>query len=99
MDKGCSRIHRVFDPSLLKKSEKEIEAGAFEVSAPHMQNFLDSMRSRQNPIAPVEAGCSTNILCCLINIATELNRPVKWDPVTHSFGDDKEAQAHRLYWV
>lgn len=86
------------DPTLLEKSEKEIKAGAFEVSAPHMQNFLDSMRSRQNPIAPVEAGCSTNILCCLINIATELKRPVKWDPVTHSFGDDKEAQSHRLYW-
>lgn len=86
------------DPSLLEKSEKEIEAGAFEISAPHMQDFLNCVRSRQNPIAPVEAGCSTNILCCLINIATELNRPVKWDPVTHSFGDDKEAQSHRLYW-
>ena len=86
------------DPSLLEKSEKEIEAGAYEVSAPHMQDFLDSMRTRLNPIAPVEAGCSTNILCCLINIATELKRPVKWNPVTLSFEGDKEAEAHRLYW-
>ena len=85
------------DPSSMKKTEQEIAAGAYEVSAPHMQNFLDSMRTRLNPIAPVEAGCSTNILCCLINIATELNRPVKWDPATLSFGDDKEALAHRLY--
>lgn len=85
------------DPTLLKKTEKEIDAGSFEVSAPHMQDFLNAMRTRLNPIAPVEAGCSTNILCCLINIATELNRPVKWDPVTLSFGDDKEAQSHRLY--
>ena len=26
-----------------------------------------------------------------------LERPVKWNPATLSFGDDKEAFAHRLY--
>lgn len=62
-----------------------------------MQNFIDSVRSRKNPIAPVEVGCSTNTLCCLANIATELQRPVKWDPATLSFDDDKEAASHRLY--
>ena len=64
--------------------------------APHMQNFIDAIRTRGNTIAPVEAGCSTNTLCCLVNIAIELGRPVKWDPVTLSFGDDKEATNHRL---
>ena len=33
-----------------------------------MQNFIDCVRSRENPIAPVEVGCSTNTLCCLANI-------------------------------
>jgi hypothetical protein len=51
-----------------------------------------------DPIAPIEVGSSTAILCCLGNIATELGRPVKWNPATHSFGDDKEAAAHRLNW-
>lgn len=69
----------------------------FEISSPHMQNFVDCVRSRENPIAPVEVGCSTNTLCCLCNIARELNRPVKWDPATLSFVNDKEAAAHRLY--
>ena len=85
------------DSSLLKKDEKKIEKGQYEVSSPHMQNFLDAVRSRQNPIAPVEVGCSTSTLCCLINMATELQRPVTWDPVTHSFGTDLEAANHRLY--
>ncbi len=86
------------DPSLLKKSEEKIEAGQFESSAPHMQDFINSVRSRQNPIAPVEVGASTNIACCLTNIAIELGRPLKWDPATNSFvGGDKEAEAHRLY--
>jgi len=71
-------------------------AGSFEISSPHMQNFIDSVRSRKDTIAPVEVGCSTNTLCCLGNIATELQRPVKWNPATLSFGDDTEARNHRL---
>jgi predicted dehydrogenase len=99
--KGWLKVSRGYiecsDPNLLKKEEQKIEAGQYEVSSPHMRNFIDCVRSRQNPVAPVEVGCSTNTLCCLANIATELKRPVKWDPATLSFGDDKEAAAHRLY--
>jgi predicted dehydrogenase len=72
-------------------------AGTYETNAPHMQNFVDCIRSRKNPIAPVEVGCSTNTLCCLANISRELNRPVKWDPATLSFVDDQQAANHRLY--
>lgn len=99
--KGWLKVARGYiecsDPSLLKKEEQSIGEGQYEVSSPHMQNFIDSVRSRKNPIAPVEVGCSTNTLCCLANIATELKRPVKWDPATLSLGDDKEAAEHRLY--
>ncbi|MDL2264779.1 Gfo/Idh/MocA family oxidoreductase [Parabacteroides sp. OttesenSCG-928-G21] len=73
-------------------------ATTYEISSPHMQNFVDCVRSRKNPIAPVEVGASTNTLCCLVNIALELGRPVKWDPATLSFPNDKEAANHRLYW-
>jgi len=100
--KGWLRVARGYiecsDPSLLKKEEKKVGAGEYEVSSPHMQNFIDCVRSRKKTIAPVEAGCSTNTLCCLANIATELQRPVKWDPATLTFPDDAEAENHRLYW-
>jgi predicted dehydrogenase len=99
--KGWLKVSRGYiecsDPSLLQKEEKKVGKGEYEVSSPHMQNFIDCVRSRKNPIAPVEVGCSTNTLCCIANIATELKRPVKWDPATLSFGDDSEAAAHRLY--
>jgi len=85
------------DSSLLISESKEVKEGQYEVSSPHMQNFINSVRSRKNPIAPVEVGCNTNTLCCLANIAIELKRPVKWDPVTLSMGDDAEAAGHRLY--
>jgi predicted dehydrogenase len=68
----------------------------FEISSPHMQNFIDSVRSRQKPIASIEVGCSTAITCCLGNIANELGRPIRWDPATYTFADDKEASNHRL---
>ncbi len=99
--KGWLRVARGYiecsDPKLLEKEEQKVEKGQYEVSSPHMQNFIDAVRSRKNPIAPVEVGCSTNTLCCIANIAVELQRPVKWDPATLSFGDDKEAANHRLY--
>jgi predicted dehydrogenase len=101
-NKGWLKVSRGYiecsDPGLLKKEEKKIGAGEFEVSSPHMQNFIDCVRSRKKTIAPVEVGCSTNTLCCLANMAIELKRPVKWDPATHSFTEDKEAESHRLYW-
>jgi len=69
----------------------------FEISSPHMQDFVDAIRSRKDPIAPVEVGCSTNTTGCLGNIATELGRPINWNPATRSFIDDTEAANHRLY--
>ena len=71
-------------------------ASAYEISSPHMEDFIDCVRSRQKPIATVEKGTSTAITCCLGNMATELGRPVKWDPASLSFGTDKEAEGHRL---
>ena len=101
-DKGWLKVARGYiecsDPALLPKEEKKVGKGEYEISSPHMQNFIDCVRSRQNPIAPVEVGCSTNTLCCLQKIALELGRPVHWDPATLSFNGDKEAENHRLYW-
>lgn len=83
------------NPDLVKNTVGN--KGEYEVSSPHMYNFIESVRERKNPVAPVEVGCSTNTLCCLANMAIELKRPVKWDPATLSFVDDKEAEVHRLY--
>jgi len=61
-----------------------------------MFDFINCVRSRKDPIAPVQVGASTAIACCLGNIATELQRPVKWNPATNHFIDDPEASKHRL---
>ena len=78
------------------QKNRDAGGGSFEISSPHMQNFVDCVRSREDPIAPVQVGASTAIACCLGNIATELERPVHWNPATLKFVDDQEATDHRL---
>ena len=62
----------------------------------HHQNFLDCIKSRQQPIANVEIGHRSSTLCHLGNIAMLLKRPLKWDPAKEEFlGDDA---ANRMRW-
>ncbi len=63
------------------------------VSENHYQNFIDSVKSRKDPIEPVEAGHSTASICHLGNIAMRLKRKLKWDPEKEQFiGDDEATQ-------
>jgi predicted dehydrogenase len=57
----------------------------------HVRNFLDAVKSRQDPIESVEAGHRSASICHLGNIAMLLNRPLKWDPEKEQFVGDAEA--------
>lgn len=59
--------------------------------ADHVRNFLDCIKTREDPIEPVEVGHRTATLCHLGNIALRLNRTLKWDPDTERFPDDADA--------
>jgi len=59
----------------------------------HMRNFLDCVRSRQDPSAPVEVGHRSATICHLGNIAMLLRRTLQWDPVSERFAGDEEANA------
>lgn len=65
----------------------------YEARAGHHQNFIDSVKSRQDPIVTVEIGHRTNSACVMANIAHELARPIEWDASNENFGDDEEANA------
>jgi predicted dehydrogenase len=57
----------------------------------HVRNFLDAIKSRRDPIAPVEAGHRSATVCHLGNIAMRLKRKLRWDPAREQFVDDPEA--------
>jgi predicted dehydrogenase len=63
------------------------------VAKPHLQNWLDCIKTREEPNAPVEVGHRSITICHLANIARELGRKFRWDPVAETFPDDEEARA------
>ncbi len=91
-------VHRgVFnasDDSLLPATPDENEVEEYETASPHLVDFIDAVRNRRDPIAPIEAGHRTATIGTIGNIATVLDRPLKWNPETESFVDDEEANTH-----
>lgn len=64
------------------------KAGLWQ-AGPHLQNWLDCIRSRQKPAADVEIGHRSISVCHLANITRECGRRLHWDPAKEQFvGDD-----------
>jgi predicted dehydrogenase len=57
----------------------------------HYRNFLDCIKLRKDPIAPVEVGHRTATVCHLGNIAMLLARKLCWDPKNEHFINDPAA--------
>lgn len=58
----------------------------------HAHNFVESIKSRQQPICPIEIGSHVAVVAHLGNIAYRLGRKVYWDADAYTFKDDTEAQ-------
>jgi len=76
------------DPSVAK-----LWMGKGIVAKPHLQNWLDCVKTRMEPNAPVEVGHRSITICHLANIARELGRKLRWDPAAETFPGDAEACA------
>jgi predicted dehydrogenase len=57
----------------------------------HHANFLQCVRSRRDPAAPVEAGHAATTATLVADIATRLGRKVIWDWKSESFLNDEQA--------
>ncbi|MHC4079857.1 MAG: Gfo/Idh/MocA family protein [Planctomycetota bacterium] len=60
-------------------------------STNHHQNFLDCVRSRRQPVAPIEHAHRTITIAHLGNIAMQGRRPVRWNPDTEEIVGDPTA--------
>jgi len=86
----------VSPPDLLPFPDEEVQQrwrGEGHVARPHLQNWLDCVRSRNQPNAPIEVGHRSVTVCHLANIVREVGRPLRWDPVAERFEDDDQANA------
>jgi predicted dehydrogenase len=64
----------------LTASLSKRDPGAFaRADHQHVQNFLDCVRSRKEPNAPVEVGQATNIVCCMAVQSMRTGRRLVWN--------------------
>ncbi|MFW5645364.1 MAG: Gfo/Idh/MocA family protein [Bacteroidota bacterium] len=101
-EKGWIEVTREYfnasDPSYFAE-EKDDSDVPYEGRSPHHKDFINSIRTRNEPAAPVVVGHKTCVACTLGNIAAELGRAVEWDPEKEVFINDPEAEKylHREY--
>ena len=57
----------------------------------HHLDWLNAIRDRSMPICDVEIGHRTASICNIANIAYDLERPLKWDPISETFENDRSA--------
>ncbi len=57
----------------------------------HKMNWLNCIRTRLKPICDIEIGCRSVTVCHLGNLATQLNRHLKWHPGKEIFINDEKA--------
>jgi len=82
------------DPRIIKSVIGPDEIHLYE-SKDHHGNWLDCIRSRQQPIAPVEVAHRACSACLIHHMAMKLKRKLYWDPATERFKNDDEANTLR----
>jgi len=98
-ERGTMKISRnryVADPADLitdapDSAVAENWSGSGHVARPHIENWLECVRTRGIPNAPVEVGHRSVSVCHLANIVRELNRPLEWNPILERFANDEAA--------
>jgi predicted dehydrogenase len=80
------------DPAIIKSVIGRNEIHLYR-SSDHHGNWLDCIRSRKEPIAPVEVAHRSCSACLLHHIAMKAKRTLHWDPEKERFKNDDGANA------
>lgn len=80
------------DPKILTSVIGENEIHLYVSNEQH-GNWLDCIKSRKEPISPVEIGHRACTVCLITHIAMKLGRKLNWDPKKEVFINDAEANA------
>jgi len=78
------------NPKLLTSVIGPNEIHLYE-SSDQQGNWLDCIKSRKEPISPVEIGHRACSVCLITHISMKLGRKLKWDPAKERFIGDDEA--------
>ncbi len=67
------------------------DAVRLEVSNNHLQNFIECVRTRRQPICNVNVGHRSVTVCHIGNIAIRMGQTLRWNPEQEQFVDNEEA--------
>ena len=95
------------DPVVVDRNAKSLDASDPKILAPligpnvirlyesnsQQGNWLDCIKSRKEPISPVEIGHRACSVCLVVHIAMKLGRKLNWDPDKERFINDDEANS------
>lgn len=91
---GCALT--ASDPKLLDIKLKPSDT-TIGRSIGHHEDFYDAVKRRGDTVANAETGHRTASICHMLTIATQLGRPLKWDPDKERFVGDEEANRFLHY--
>ncbi len=79
------------EPKSLLDVEIKPDEPQVYVSTNHHADFINCVRQRRDPVAPVEAGHVASYLGMIAESAGRVGRELRWDPSIERFVDDAEA--------
>ena len=80
------------DPNILTSVIRDDEIKLYR-SDEHHGNWLDCIKSRKQPISPVEIGHRACTVCLISHIAMKIDRKLEWNPKTERFKNDDLANS------
>lgn len=87
---ASSKALSASDPKIITSKIGPDEIHLYESDDQH-GNWLECIKTRKEPISPIEIGHRVCTTCLLHHITMKLGRKVYWDPVKERFKNDDEA--------
>ena len=89
---ASSKALTASDPKIITSKIGPDEIHLYESDDQH-GNWLECIKTRKQPISPIEIGHRVCTTCLLHHITMKLGRKVYWDPIKERFNNDDEANS------
>jgi len=88
---GVARVREPMEARLWTTAVNDQSGNSLDQFRRHVRNFLDCIKSRQQPISDLESGHRVASLCHLANLSLQLGRSLHWDAKAETIRGDDEA--------
>jgi predicted dehydrogenase len=80
------------NPASLMESEIGPNEIHLQQSDSHQLSWVESVKTRKDPVSPIESAVHSNVIPHLSDICIRTGRPIRWDPVKETIVGDEGAR-------